>query len=425
MELRLYDSAMTIDLIHVSDIHFGSGEGHGRINAKTGLNIRFEDFVHSLEKVVDYSLENRADIFLFSGDAYKTANPQPIYQKMFARELNRLSRAGIATVLVVGNHDQILKSTQSHSLSVFQSLEVPGLTIIDQPSSSRINTARGPVQLIGLPHITRNNLMTLEKYRELSAGQIDSVLVSHVDQLLQGFYQDLDPDIPAVVTAHMSVDRAVAGIEEELLVGYTLTFPTDIFVHPSIDYVALGHIHKYQVIREDKPAIVYAGSLDRVDFGEAKEDKGFVHVKLERGSTSFEFHSVDPRPFVMVDVDLREKAEPTRLLREAVSKKVIPGCVLRVRYKIEQENIQSVDEKDVLLEASQCLSVRLQAEVIPSRSRARMPQLTESSVLSPISALDTYLDEVAPENKERLLERAREVISKVSAELHEGGSVDN
>ncbi|HMP54446.1 MAG TPA: exonuclease SbcCD subunit D, partial [Candidatus Melainabacteria bacterium] len=358
---------MTIDLIHVSDIHFGSGEGHGRINAKTGLNIRFEDFVHSLEKVVDYALENRADIFLFSGDAYKTANPQPIYQKMFARELNRLSRAGIATVLVVGNHDQILKSTQSHSLSVFQSLEVPGLTIIDQPSSSRINTVRGPVQLIGLPHITRNNLMTLEKYRELSAGQIDSVLVSHVDQLLQGFYQDLDPGIPTVVTAHMSVDRAVAGIEEELLVGYTLTFPTDIFVHPSVDYVALGHIHKYQVIREEKPAIVYAGSLDRVDFGEAKEDKGFVHVKLERGSTSFEFHSVDPRPFVMVDVDLREKTEPTRLLREAVSKKVIPGCVLRVRYKIEQENIQSVDEKDVLLEASQCLSVRLQAEVIPSR----------------------------------------------------------
>lgn len=425
MDLRLYDSAMTIDLIHVSDIHFGSGEGHGRINAKTGLNIRFEDFVHSLEKVVDYTLENRADIFLFSGDAYKTANPQPIYQKLFARELNRLSRAGIATVLVVGNHDQILKSTQSHSLSVFQSLEVPGLTIIDQPSSSRIMTTRGPVQLIGLPHITRNNLMTLEKYRELSAGQIDSVLVSHVDQLLQGFYQDLDPGIPTVVTAHMSVDRAVAGIEEELLVGYTLTFPTDIFVHPFVDYVALGHIHKYQVIREEKPAIVYAGSLDRVDFGEAKEDKGFVHVKLERGSTSFEFHSVDPRPFVMVDVDLREKTEPTRLLREAVSKKVIPGCVLRVRYKIEQENVQSVDEKDVLLEASQCLSVRLQAEVIPSRSRARMPQLTESSVLSPIAALDTYLDEVAPENKERLLERAREVISKVSAELHSGESVDN
>ncbi|HMP52669.1 MAG TPA: hypothetical protein PKD05_14040, partial [Candidatus Melainabacteria bacterium] len=67
----------------------------------------------------------------------------------------------------------------------------------------------------------------------------------------------------------------------------------------------------------------------------------------------------------------------------------------------------------------------LQAEVIPSRSRARMPQLTESSVLSPIAALDTYLDEVAPENKERLLERAREVISKVSAELHSGESVDN
>ena len=79
-----------------------------------------------------------------------------------------------------------------------------------------------------------------------------------------------------------------------------------------------------------------------------------------------------------------------------------------------------MDEKDVLIEAGNCLSVRLQAEVIPSRSRARMPQLTESSVLSPINALSTYLDEVAPEDKERLMERARQVIDTVSEELHNG-----
>lgn len=409
-----------IDLIHVSDIHFGSGEGHGRINPETGLNMRFEDFVESLTKCVDYALENKADIFLFSGDAYKTANPQPIYQKMFARQLHRLSRAKIPTILVVGNHDQILKSTQSHSLSVFQSLEVPGLTIVDRPLFEVIETASGPLQLVGIPHVTRNNLMTLDKYRELSAQEIDSVLVTHVEQLLRGFYQELNPEIPTVVTAHMSLDRAIAGIEEELLVGYTLTFPTGIFVDKRVDYVALGHIHKYQVIRESEPPIVYAGSLDRVDFGEAKEDKGFVHVKLERGKTSFEFHSIQPRPFITVDVDVRDCPDPTAKLREAVAAKAVSGCVLRVRYKISQDELTNVDERDVLIEAGNCLSVRLQADVIPSRNRARMPQLTESSVLSPINALSTYLEEVAPEDKDRLLERARQVITSVSEELHSG-----
>src|SRR5271154_250221 len=109
---------MPIELIHVSDIHFGSGELHGKVNPTTGLNIRFEDFVAALTKVVDYAIEREVDVFLFSGDAYRTPNPEPLYQKYFARELKRLSDAKINTVLVVGNHDQILRSQNSHSMSV-------------------------------------------------------------------------------------------------------------------------------------------------------------------------------------------------------------------------------------------------------------------------------------------------------------------
>lgn len=417
---------MMINLIHVSDIHFGSGESHGKINPETGLNIRFEDFVQSFTRVIDYAIEIDADVFLFSGDAYKTANPQPIYQKMFARELKRLSDAKIPTILVVGNHDQILKSTKSHSLSVFQSLEVPGVKIIDQPTKEVVNTKNGPLQLVGLPHVTRNNLMALEKYGDLTQAQIDSVLVGHVEKLLKGFYQDLDASIPAVATAHMSLDRALAGIEEELLVGYTLTFPTEIFVDEKLDYVALGHIHKHQVIQESGPAIVYAGSLDRVDFGEAAEEKGFVHVRIERGNTEFEFHSINPRPFVTVNCDLRKKKDsnPTELLIEAVKKAVLPGCVLRVKYKVDQDNLNDIDERAILNKTKDCLSVSFRADVVPASNRARLPELTESSVVSPINALSTYLEEMDPENKERLLDRARDVIADVSAELHNSQAQD-
>ena len=66
---------MPIQLIHVSDIHFGSGESHGRVNPKTGLNIRFEDFVQALAKTVDFAIEKKVDVFLFSGDAYRNASP--------------------------------------------------------------------------------------------------------------------------------------------------------------------------------------------------------------------------------------------------------------------------------------------------------------------------------------------------------------
>ena len=134
---------MPIQLIHVSDIHFGSGESHGRVNPLTGMNVRFEDFVKALAKTVDFAIEKKVDIFLFSGDAYRNASPEPVYQKMFASELKRLSNAGVQTILVVGNHDQILRSTSSHSMSVFQSLEVPGVITIDKPTNRVIDTANG------------------------------------------------------------------------------------------------------------------------------------------------------------------------------------------------------------------------------------------------------------------------------------------
>ncbi len=303
---------MAISLIHVSDIHFGSGESHGRINAATGLNVCvLRISVLALSKVVDYAIDKNCDIFLFSGDAYRNASPDPIYQKMFASQLKRLSDAGITTILVVGNHDQILRSSQSHSMSVFQSLAVPGVMTIDRPMSIKLDTKSGALQLIGLPHITRHQLMTLDKYKDLSAAEIDRVLVDHIRDLLRDYYINLDETIATVVTAHMATDSALAGIEEELLVGYTLTFPTEMFVDHRIDYVALGHIHKYQVLKEKNPAIVYAGSLERVDFGEEKEDKGFVHVGAERAAKLliFNFTPSHPRPFITVDARILSKSD--------------------------------------------------------------------------------------------------------------------
>lgn len=411
---------MTIKLVHVSDIHFGSGESHGKINPDTGLNVRLEDFVKALEKVVDYSIEAGADAFLFSGDAYKTASPEPIYQKMFANQLQRLADHEIKTILVVGNHDQIMRSTASHAMSVFQSLKVPGLLIVDKPMLKTIDTRSGAFQLIGLPHVTRHNLMTLDKYANYSAAQIDAVLVEHVIDLLRGYYEELDPQIPAVTTAHMSLDKAVAGIEEELLVGYTLTFPTDMLIDKRVDYVALGHIHKHQVIRVEEPTIVYAGSLERVDFGEEREDKGFIHVDLNRKETKFKFHSISPRPFVTVEADLLGSEDPTATLLDKIQRAVIPGCVLRCRYKVEQERSQLINEKKLLQAASDCLTVRLQPEIVVDRQRGRVPELTETSVSSPISALSMYLDEVddhmSSERKERLVARAKDVIDFLNAE---------
>lgn len=405
-----------IGIVHASDIHFGSGESHGKINPETGLNIRFEDFVQALTKTVDFALANDADVFLFSGDAYRNASPEPIYQKMFARQLLRLSQAGIQTILLVGNHDQILRSTSSHSMSVFQSLAVPHVLTIDQPTVKRIETKSGPIQIVGLPHVTRNFMMANMENANLSPVDVERKLLDSVRELMTGMYEELDADIPTVTTAHMMVDQARAGAEQQLMVGYSLTFPTDIFIDDRVDYVALGHVHKYQVLRESKPAIVYAGSIERVDFGEEAEDKGFVHVTVERNSCTFEFHSITPRPFVTVDVDVTAASNIVDKICAAVKAKTIAGCVMRVRYRIRQEQLPALDERAVRNAAGDAMTVHLKPDVVVPQREMRMPEITEAAVASPIAALDTYLTQISPERKEKLMERAKDLCSRLNAD---------
>lgn len=398
---------MTLELLHVSDIHLGSGESHGRINPKTGLNVRFEDFAQALSKSVDYALQHRVDVYLFSGDAYKNASPEPVYQKAFARQLKRLSDAGIQTILLVGNHDQVMRSTASHSMSVFESLEIANVITIDQPGLHLIDTPHGKLQVIGVPHVTRHLVMTHEKYADLSSAAVDKVLVGHVDALIKHYLDELDDTIPAVATAHMMVDRARAGVERDLMIGYSLTFPLDMFVHPALDYVALGHVHGHQVLRASQPAIVYAGSLERVDFSEEAEDKGFVHVTLERGNATYQFISIEPRRFLTLDADVSGSADPTETLRRLIRKQELDGCVVRIRYKILSEQLPEIDETALRAESASALTVKFKPEVIANDRPTRMPDLHEQAALSPLTALDQYLERTAPERKEDLMTRAR------------------
>lgn len=407
---------MSIKLIHVSDIHFGSGESHGTINPETGLNVRFEDFSSAFKRVVDYSIENNADVFLFSGDAYKTATPEPVYQQAFALQLKRLSDAKIPTVLLVGNHDQILKGGSSHAMSVFQSLEVPRVKVIQTPQILKIKTKQGPIQIVGMPHITRHFLMTQEKYAELSPSEVDRELLRLADEILKGFYEELDPALPAVATAHMMVDMARAGAEQELMVGYSMTFPSSLFLDERLDYVALGHVHGHQVLRQENPVIAYAGSLERVDFSEENEDKGFIEADIERGKVQWRFHSIGPRPFVTVEANLCDSAEPTEALIRQVLPKAKPGAVLRIKYRIQQERLREVDENRVREALPYLLSLRFKPDLVVHERPRRMEQISEKSVLQPLAALETYLNERAPERKDALMKRAQQLVAQQEQE---------
>ena len=395
-----------IKILHLSDIHMGSGFSHGRINPATGLNTRLEDFVNSLGKCIDRAIAEPVDLVLFGGDAFPDATPPPYVQEAFAAQFRRLVDADIPTVLLVGNHDQHSQGQGGASLCIYRTLGVPGFVVGDAIATHRLQTRNGLVQVITLPWLTRSTLLTRPETEGLALAEVNELLTSRLDPVLEAEIRRLDPEVPTVLLAHLMADRANLGAERFLAVGKGFTIPLSMLTRPCFDYVALGHVHRHQNLNSSNdPPVIYPGSIERVDFSEEKEDKGYVLIELERGRAQWEFCPLPVRPFLTIEVDVTQAAEPQSALIKAIGKKNIKDAVVRLIYKLRSEQLDLIDNAAIHQSLNDAHSYTIRPELVSQLARPRLPELGVGSSMNPMDALSTYL-----QNREDLKDIATEMI---------------
>ncbi len=380
-------------ILHLSDIHIGSGFCHGRINPATGLNTRLEDFVKTLSLCIDRAIADHVDLVLFGGDAFPTATPAPYVQEAFANQFRRLVDADIPTVLLVGNHDQHSQGLGGASLNIYRTLGVPGFVVGDTLTTHCISTRSGDVQIITLPWLTRSTLMTRQETQGSSLAEVNQLLTDRLEVVIEGEIRRLDPDIPTVLLAHLMADNATLGAERLLAVGKGFTLPLSLLTRPCFDYVALGHVHKHQNLnKSNDPPVIYPGSIERVDFSEEKEDKGYVMIELERGKVNWEFCPLPVRTFRTIEVDLSKQDDPHKVLLKAIAKYDIQDNVVRLIYKLRSEQLDLIDNSSLHNVLSTAHTYTIQAELVSQLAKPRIPELTASSSIDPMDALKTYLN---------------------------------
>ncbi len=288
-----------VKILHFADAHIDIAN-QGKRDPQSGLPVRVLDFLKSLDKIVDTAVEEKVDLVIFAGDAYKDRSPAPTFQREWGKRMIRLSLAGIPTILLVGNHDLSPALGRANALQEFDTLQVPHIWTISQPALLKpADLENLPVQVMAIPWVSRsgliNSLGLSSSQTELAYQEIESRL----ETLVNNWLDQINPELPVVLTAHTSIEGAKYGSERSVMLGADVTLPGRLVRNPRIDYVALGHIHKAQNLNENAhPPVIYPGSIERVDFGEARDDKFFVIAEVNRGSTNVTWHKLEGRDFI-------------------------------------------------------------------------------------------------------------------------------
>lgn len=327
-------------ILHFADAHIDIAT-YGRRDPASGLPLRVHDFLNSLDEIIETAISEDVDCVLFAGDAYKDQNPAPTYQREWGKRIMRLSEAGIPTLLLVGNHDISPAAGRAHALAEFDTLQVPHVMILDQPGFIRREelsqlAPEGKTlefQLIALPWISRSAMAAA---LEIGARDTESLYKGMETKLgldLELWLADADPDLPTILAAHASVEGAVYGGERSVSLGRDFILPKTIAADPRLDYTALGHIHKKQELNPKKhPPVIYPGSIERVDFGEASDSKFYLIADVNKGETNLDWRELmHIRPFVDLRLELKSSEDITGQIRKALpAEKKLKDAIVRL-----------------------------------------------------------------------------------------------
>ena len=405
-----------IRMLHFADTHIGM-ENYGRTDPATGLSSRVMDFLHRMDEMVDYARANDVDLVVFAGDAFKSRNPSPTFQREFAYRIQDLT-AHAPVVLLVGNHDLPMIEKRASSIEIYQTLNVPNTVLGRDYEVHKIATKRGEVLVATAPYPVRSLLRDADTPHIGTIAEIDQALAHQLDRTLRKLADEVSgSDLPRVLTGHFSVTGAQLGSERSIMLGRDVMVMLSTVADPAWDYVALGHIHRHQCLtqgREGVPPVVYSGSLERIDFGEETDDKGFCWVELSRGATTWQFIRTNCRPFITMRVDVRGAGDPTQVVLEAIERHNCIDAVVRMIITADPESDLLLDERAIqfALRDAGANHVAALTRNVERPARLRLGSTPEG--LTPVELLERYLQtkEVPADRIEVLVEHAREIFEQ-------------
>ena len=281
-------------LLHTSDWHLGMSAG----NRSLEEDQRF--FLQQLYKIID---EEKVDAVLCAGDVYDSSvsNAEAIAVYNDATTEICVKRK-VPFLIIAGNHDGAARLASCRELLKEAGLFVSGRLVRDiEPVSI------GNADIYLVPFFNKEEVTALfpEQKKEITSQErAMQVVCDHIRA-------HMNPDKKNILMTHaLIVNAELSESDRSARVGFATAVSKDVF--EGFDYVALGHIHKPQIVSEH---IRYSGSPVKYSFGNEEKQEKYV---------------------IILDTDTMEQKEV--LLEQLHDRKTITGTYEEILQMRELEN---------------------------------------------------------------------------------------
>ncbi len=318
---------MSFKFTHITDIHLGSYKG--KVEAG-GINSRLLDFMKTFYESIDFTISNKCDLCLITGDIFRHKDPQPVEFDAFSEGIQRLIDNDIKTVIVLGNHDLFQSQKLKNSISALKTLKLKNVIISEIPEIITLNLKNEIINIQTMPYQIRNIL-----------GFDDNESVSmYMESKINEMYESLDKNMINIFAGHFSIKDSISGSEQLTINRFKEPIVSkEIFLNKKYIYVAMGHLHKYQKVLS-VPPVVYGGSINRIDFNEWKEDKGFVFCQYDKEKFIYEFIKVEAKKFIFLEYNLEDEEFPEDIILKdlANKKEQLMDSVIKFKITLSEKN---------------------------------------------------------------------------------------
>lgn len=375
--------------LHTADWHVGR-----TIRGRS----RADEHIAVFDEIAQVAREHQVDAVLVCGDVFDTAAPSPESERIVYRALLDLASTGARVVVIAGNHDNDRRLQAVQPLLELGAVITRPLFTDRESALVEIPSRDGRETMVVAPMPFLSQRWIVRASQLMGGDATDSVQLyeERYRQLCNWLCATFRDDTVNVIAAHAFVHGADAsGSERAAHLTTAYGIPSTVFP-ANAHYVALGHLHRPQVIPGPCP-IRYSGSPLALDFGEINQQKVALVVEAAPRTPSrvTEVPLTSGRTLRVVSGTLAElqavTVDANDLLRVHVHEKVRIGLADEVRDLFP-------NAVDVILEAAGGRGERLDPGVARTERSPRelfAAYLHESDVDDP--ALVKLFDEVYEE----------------------------